>query len=71
MYTVSEKDTSLYSQLSAYFGNESHQILPNFDVIIDFADKQRDETFQKIHDEIQKEFPDYNLNITLDYDISD
>ncbi|MBR1540089.1 MAG: cation transporter [Clostridia bacterium] len=57
-------------QMHGFYINEKDKSI-NFDVIIDFADKQRDETFQKIHDEIQKEFPDYNLNITLDYDISD
>jgi len=57
-------------QMHGFYINEKDKMI-NFDVIIDFADKERDETFKKIHEQIQKEFPDYKLNITLDYDISD
>ena len=57
-------------QMHGFYINEKEKTI-NFDVIIDFADKQREDTFKSINEKIQKEFPDYKLNITLDYDISD
>jgi len=42
----------------------------NFDIIIDFAAKDREEIYKKIYDEINNKYPDYKINITLDIDIS-
>ena len=57
-------------QMHGFYINEKDNTI-HFDVIIDFSDKERVETFKKIQDQIQNEFPEYQLNITLDYDISD
>ncbi|MBR2289831.1 MAG: cation transporter [Clostridia bacterium] len=57
-------------QVHGFYVNKKEKTI-HFDVIIDFSDKERDNTFKDIHDKIQKEYPDYELNITLDYDISD
>ena len=57
-------------QMHGFYINKKEKII-NFDIIIDFSDKQREQTFKKIYRKLQKEYPDYNLNITLDYDISD
>ena len=43
----------------------------SFDIIIDFKAKEREKIYQKIYDEIQKEFKDYTITITLDVDVSD
>ena len=57
-------------QIHGFYINKTDKYI-NFDVIIDFADKEREETLKKINEKIQNKYPDYNLNITLDYDISD
>jgi len=57
-------------QMHGFYINEKEKII-NFDVIIDFGDKDRQKTFKKMYKAIKKEYPDYRLSITLDYDISD
>lgn len=57
-------------QMHGFYINRKEMTI-NFDVIIDFSDKERENTFRKINEKIQSEYPDYRLNITLDYDISD
>ena len=52
-----------------YFDEEDKSI--NFDIIIDFKVKNREEVYQEIYDEIQKKYKGYHINITLDVDISD
>ena len=43
----------------------------SFDIIIDFKIKNREEIYKKIYDEVKEKYKDYNINITLDVDISD
>lgn len=43
----------------------------SFDIIIDFNIKNREELYRKIYDEVQNKFNDYEIEITLDVDISD
>lgn len=43
----------------------------SFDIIIDFKIKNREEVYNKIYDEVKEKYKDYNINITLDVDISD
>jgi len=43
----------------------------SFDIIIDFKIKNPHEIYQEIFNEIQKKYPDYEIIITLDIDISD
>lgn len=42
-----------------------------FDIIIDFAIKDRGELCKRIYDEIQSKYPDYTTHITLDVDAND
>ena len=42
-----------------------------FDVIIDFAVKQREKRLEEIRNEVSKMYPEYQVLITLDSDISD
>lgn len=43
----------------------------SFDIIIDFSVKNREEIYKKIYDEVQSKYKDYEIDITLDVDISD
>lgn len=43
----------------------------SFDIIIDFKVKDREQVYKNIYNEIQKEYSEYKINITLDVDISD
>ena len=52
-----------------YLDDEDKTI--SFDVIVDFKADNREKTYRDIYDEVQKEFNDYKLNITLDVDMSD
>ena len=42
-----------------------------FDVIISFDSKDRNEVYQRICANVQKEFPEYNIYVTLDSDFSE
>ena len=57
-------------QIHGFYINRKEKEI-NFDVIIDFSDMQREVTFKKIQEKIKEEYPDYKLNITLDFDMSD
>ena len=43
----------------------------SFDIIIDFSVKNREEIYKKIYYEVQSKYKDYEIDITLDVDISD
>ena len=55
-------------QIHGFYINENEI---NFDIIIDFSDKNREETLKKIYEKIHRKYPNYKINITLDFDISD
>ena len=52
-----------------YVNEEEHSI--QFDIIIDFKEKDRQALFTHIHDDIAKMYPDYQLYMVMDSDISD
>ena len=52
-----------------YFDVEDKSI--NFDIIIDFKIKNREEVYKEIYEKIQNKYKDYKINITLDIDMSD
>ena len=43
----------------------------SFDIIIDFKIKNREEIYKNIYDEVKSKYKNYNINITLDVDMSD
>ena len=43
----------------------------SFDIIIDFKVKNKEEIYKNIYNDIQNKYKDYNINITLDIDVSD
>ena len=57
-------------QMHGFYYNENEKII-SFDIIIDFNIKNREEIFKEIYDKIKNKYNDYNINITLDIDISD
>ena len=40
-----------------------------FDIIIDYSKKNREEIYNKILNDVKKEYPDYSINIKVDIDI--
>lgn len=57
-------------QFHGFYYDEAEKVI-SFDIIIDFAVKEREKLYCNIYDEIKAKYPDYNLNITLDVDVSD
>ena len=52
-----------------YLTRETNNI--RFDVVISFDASNRRDTYKQIIDDVQKAFPDYQLQITLDTDFSE
>lgn len=57
-------------QFHGFYYDEVEKVI-SFDIIIDFAVKEREKLYCDIYDEIKAKYPDYHLNITLDVDVSD
>ncbi|MBP3899321.1 cation transporter [Candidatus Saccharibacteria bacterium] len=57
-------------QFHGFYYDEAEKVI-SFDIIIDFVVKEREKLYCDIYDEIKAKYPDYNLNITLDVDVSD
>lgn len=57
-------------QMHGFYLNKKDSSI-NFDIILDFADKDRVKTYQDIYDEVQNAYPQYKVYITMDIDVSD
>ena len=57
-------------QMHGFYLDEEDKSI-SFDIIIDFKIKNREEVYKEIYEEIQNKYKDYNINITLDIDVSD
>lgn len=57
-------------QMHGFYVEEEEKRI-SFDIIIDFEKENREAIYQMIFDEIQKKYPEYQLDITLDVDVSD
>ena len=57
-------------QIHGFYLDEQKMTI-HFDIIIDFAAPDREELYDHILTETQEAYPDYNVSITLDTDISD
>lgn len=66
---IVRKYKSVLQMHGFYFDKENKTI--NFDMIIDFAEKEKTKVYGEIYDKIKELYPDYKLNIILDLDISD
>ena len=43
----------------------------SFDIIIDFKINNREDVYRQIYNDVQKKYPNYKVDITLDVDVSD
>lgn len=57
-------------QMHGFYLNEKEKTI-SFDIIIDFKVKNKDEIYKRIYDEVNDKYKEYDVNITLDTDISD
>jgi len=57
-------------QMHGFYLDEDDKTI-NFDIIIDFKAKDREEIYREIYDQIRDEFKGYKVAITLDVDTSD
>ena len=57
-------------QMHGFYLDEEDKHI-SFDIIIDFKEKNREEIYRKIYDEVQEKYPEYHISITLDIDMSD
>ena len=57
-------------QIHGFYIDEKEKTI-TFDIIIDFNEKNREEIYKKIYEEVQNKYKDYKINITLDVDYSD
>lgn len=55
-------------QIHGFFADSEKKQM-SFDIILDFALKDRYSVFEHIKGDVQKEFPDWNINVTMDLDI--
>ncbi|ETP73519.1 cation diffusion facilitator family transporter [Lachnospiraceae bacterium JC7] len=57
-------------QMHGFYADEIRKVI-NFDVIIEFAAEDRGKIFEEVIKQIQSEFPEYKIELTMDADISD
>ena len=57
-------------QMHGFYLDEKEKII-SFDIIISFKEKDKDAIYQVIYDEVKNKYNDYEIDITLDMDISD
>ena len=55
-------------QLHGFYLDRKEKII-NFDIILDFEDLNRQETYKEIYNKVQEKYPDYKITITMDIDI--
>ena len=57
-------------QMHGFYVNKKEKSI-SFDIIIDFSDKNKDDIYEEIYKKIKKVYPLYDLNVTIDFDVSD
>lgn len=57
-------------QIHGFYINKEEKTI-RFDIIIDYDAKNIHEKYEEIKEKVQKLYPDYNIEITLDYDITE
>ena len=55
-------------QMHGFYCDKEKKVI-SFDIILDFSLPDRDAACAHIADEVQKEFPDYTIRVTLDIDV--
>lgn len=57
-------------QMHGFYLNKKEKAI-SFDIILDFADNDRQKTYNEILSEVQAKYPEYKVTITMDIDVSD
>ena len=57
-------------QVHGFYVDEPEKRI-TFDVIIGFETKDREKIVEEIRGKVKEKYPDYDVYVTLDYDISD
>ncbi len=57
-------------QMHGFYYNKEENMI-NFDIIMDYDDKNRDETYKEIYNKVKDLYPSSKLNIIIDNDVSD
>lgn len=55
-------------QLHGFYLDKKAKII-NFDIILDFEDLNRQNTYKEIYNKVQEKYPNYKITITMDIDI--
>lgn len=69
VYSIVRKYPEVIQLHGFYLDEETQRLL--FDIIIDYDVRERMQIYNHIVEEVQKTFPDYTVQITLDLDIAD
>ncbi len=57
-------------QMHGFYLNKAEKII-NFDIIIDYDDENKANTYKEIYDKIQEIYKEYKIQITMDFDVSE
>ena len=57
-------------QLHGFYYNKEDKAI-SFDLVLDFASKDRNGVYQEVYDKVHSLYPDYKIRITMDVDASD
>lgn len=57
-------------QMHGFYYNKKTNMI-SFDIIIDYDDKNKVDTYKEIYDNVQSLYPDSKLQITMDFDVVD
>ena len=57
-------------QLHGFYLDKKEKTI-SFDIILDFEDKNKIETYKEIYDKVQRHYPNYKIIITMDIDVSE
>ena len=57
-------------QMHGFYLNKKEKSI-SFDIIIDFSDKNKEQVYKEIYEKVSNLYSEYDLKITMDFDISD
>lgn len=57
-------------QMHGFYVDEEEKLM-RMDVIVDFTDPDAEAKYKHIQEDIQREYPQYQVHVTLDYNVSD
>ena len=57
-------------QMHGFYINEKEKSI-RFDIIIDYKIEDKEELYKIICDKVKNKYPDYKIDVVLDFDVSD